>query len=157
LHIQHQFVQQHFSTTLEASFLPLTGMAPKETKKDSERHLKKAEELRGAEADAPTDAPTDGPTDDDEPEEPLLYDAEGGLMRPGTSAAGAASAAAGAAAAINAVVNPKVGASPTFLTLDSNDVEGVTQENGSGQESIDTIVQVAQQSPQEVEEVKEGA
>jgi hypothetical protein len=48
-------------------------MAPKETKKDRERRLKKEEQLRGAgavataAADAPTDAPTDGPTDDDEP------------------------------------------------------------------------------------------
>jgi hypothetical protein len=51
-------------------------MAPKETKKDRERRLKKAEEQEA------TDAPTDGPTDDDEPEEPLLYDAEG-VLRPG--------------------------------------------------------------------------
>jgi hypothetical protein len=70
-----------------------SGMAPKETKKDRERLLKKEEQLRGAGAvgthatDAPTNAPTDGPTNDDEPEELLLYDVEGGLMRPGTSAA----------------------------------------------------------------------
>jgi hypothetical protein len=45
-----------------------------------------AEELTTA-TDAPTDAPTDGPTeDDDKPDEELLYDAEGGLMKPGTSA-----------------------------------------------------------------------
>jgi hypothetical protein len=106
-------------------------MAPKETKKDRERRLKKADEqLRGAEAtDAATDAPTDGPTDDDEPEEPLLYDGEGGLMRPRTSADAAAAAAA--AAPINAVANAKVGASPKFSTSDSSDVEGITQEKGS--------------------------
>jgi hypothetical protein len=60
-------------------------MAPKETKKDRERRLKKAEELT-------TDAQTDGPTDDDEPDN-LLYDAEGGLIKPGISAAAAAAAA----------------------------------------------------------------
>jgi hypothetical protein len=100
-------------------------MAPKETKKNRERRLKKAEEqLRGAGAeatDAATDAPTDSPTDDDEPEEPLLYDAEGGLMRPGTSAVTAA------AAPNNAVA--KAGASPTFSTSDSSD--GIAQEKGS--------------------------
>jgi hypothetical protein len=54
---------------------------PKETKKDRERRLKKAEEL--------TDAPTDGPTDDDdEPEDELAYDAKGGLIKPGTSPEG---------------------------------------------------------------------
>jgi hypothetical protein len=97
-------------------------MAPKETKKDRERRLKKAEEeLRGAEAtDAATDAPTDSPTDDDEPEEPLLYDAEGGL-RPGTSAVAAA------AALNNAVAN--VGASLTFSSSDSSN--GIAQEKGS--------------------------
>jgi hypothetical protein len=43
-------------------------MAQKETKKDRERRLKKAEELT-------TDAPTDGPTDNDEPDDELLaYD-----------------------------------------------------------------------------------
>jgi hypothetical protein len=43
-------------------------MAPKETKKDRERRLKKSEELTTA-------APTDGPTDDDEPDDELLaYD-----------------------------------------------------------------------------------
>jgi hypothetical protein len=128
-----KFFQRHFSTTFR-SFLPSfdSGMAPKETKKDRERHLNKAEELRGAEAtDAATDAPTDSPTDDDEPEEPLLYNAEGGLMRPRTSAAAAA-------APINAVANAKVGASPIFSTLDSSDVEGVTQEKGSARASTGT-------------------
>jgi hypothetical protein len=111
-------------------------MAPKETKKDRERRLKKAEELRGAEAtDAATDAPTDGPTDDDEPDEELLYNAEGGLMRPGTSAAAATLAAA---ATINAVASAKVGASPTFST-DSSDVEGVTQEKGSARARTGTM------------------
>jgi hypothetical protein len=82
-------------------------MAPKETKKDRERRLKREEQLRGAGAvgtDAATDAPTDGPTGDNEQEEPLLYDAEGGLMRPGTSAAPPNNAVA------------KMGASPTFFT-----------------------------------------
>jgi hypothetical protein len=53
-------------------------MAPKETKKDKERRLKKAEELAATDADALTD----GPTDDDEPDEELLYNAEGGLLKP---------------------------------------------------------------------------
>jgi hypothetical protein len=112
------------------------GMALKETKKERERRLKKAEEqLRGAEAEA-TDAPTDGPTDDDKPGEPLLYDAEGGL-RPGTSAAAAAAAATGASAAasaapINAVASAKVGASLTLSTSDSSDVEGFMHEREKG-------------------------
>jgi hypothetical protein len=71
--INCRFFQRH----LEAFFLPSDSViAPKETKKDRERRLKKAEEL------TETDAPTDGPTDNDEPDEELLYDAEGGLMRP---------------------------------------------------------------------------
>jgi hypothetical protein len=58
-------------------------MAPKETKKDRERRLKKAEELTTA-TDAPTDAPTEGLTqDDDNPDEGLLYDAKGGLISRG--------------------------------------------------------------------------
>jgi hypothetical protein len=48
-------------------------MAPKETKKDRERRLKKAEELTMA-----TEAPTDSPTNDNKPDKELLYDAEGG-------------------------------------------------------------------------------
>jgi hypothetical protein len=62
-------------------------MAPKETKKDKERRLKKAEELAATNAKALTDAPTDGQTDCDDPDEELLYDAEGGLLKPkaGTS------------------------------------------------------------------------
>jgi hypothetical protein len=101
-------------------------MALKETKKDRERRLKKAEEQ---EQEA-TDAPTDGPTDD-EPEEPLLYDAEG-VLRPGTSAATAAAAASGASAAAsnNAVASAKVGAIPTFFSSDSES-DGVAQEKGS--------------------------
>jgi hypothetical protein len=34
-----------------------------------------------------TFAPTEGPTDNDKLDEELLYEAEGGLMKPGTSAA----------------------------------------------------------------------
>jgi hypothetical protein len=66
-------------------------MAPKVTKKEKEkRTAKKAEEM-AADAlteDAPTDSPADGPTDNDKPDEELLYDAEGALMKlkAGTSA-----------------------------------------------------------------------
>jgi hypothetical protein len=59
-------------------------MAPKETKRDKERRLK--EQAQEQEA---TDAATDGPTDN-EPEVPIQYDAEGVIMRPGTSSAAAA-------------------------------------------------------------------
>jgi hypothetical protein len=114
-------------------------MAPKETKKDRERRLKKAEEqLRGAgavatdAADAPTNAPTDGPTDDDEPEEPLLYNTEGGLMRPGTSAA----------ATNNAVA--KVGASPTLSSSDSSN--GIAQEKGSARRTGTTGTKAAKRA-----------
>jgi hypothetical protein len=132
-------------------------MAPKETKKDRERRLKKAEEqLRGAEA---TDAPTDGPTDDDEPEEPLLYDAEDVLMRPGTSTAAAA------AAPINAVACQGE-RQPHILDLRFEQRRGRHAGEGQGkdwyhgyegQESINAVVQVAQQSPQEGKEVEKGA
>jgi hypothetical protein len=48
-----------------------------------------------------TDAPTDGPTEDDnELDEELLYNAEGGLLKPGTSVE-ARAALAGITAAIS--------------------------------------------------------
>jgi hypothetical protein len=56
-------------------------------------------------------------------------------LRPGTSAAAAAAAATGAsasAAPINAVANAKVGASPTFSTSDSRNIEGFTHEREKG-------------------------
>jgi hypothetical protein len=71
---------------------------------DRERSLKKAEELT-------TDAPLDGPTDDNKPDNEMLYDAEGGLMKPGTSADAAAAAAAGRITVI-----------PDVSTLVSSDV-----------------------------------
>jgi hypothetical protein len=87
-------------------------MAPKETKKDRERRLKKAEELT-------TEALTDCPTDDDEPDDKLLaYDAEGGPIKPGTSA-DAATAAAATNAGTNVVVS-------TQISSDSSDDEGIT-------------------------------
>jgi hypothetical protein len=92
-------------------------MAQKESKKDRERPLKAQEQEA-------TDAPTDGPTDEEEP--PIQYEAEGVLMRPGTSAAAAAATAPGgsAPAASNAVAIAKVG------TLSSSDSEsdGVARE-----------------------------
>jgi hypothetical protein len=105
-------------------------MAPKETKKDRGRRLKKAEELTA------TDAPSDGPTDEDKPDEELLCDAEGGLTRPGTSAAAAASAAA----AVNAVASTKVGTSP-LISTDSSNADGVTtqEEKGSARARTGTL------------------
>jgi hypothetical protein len=94
-------------------------MAPKETKKDRERRLKKAEELTA------TDAPTDGPTDDDKPDEELLYDAEGGLMRPGTSAAAAAAAAAGS-------ITARAVAASTLVSSDWSDADGIITQEEKG-------------------------
>jgi hypothetical protein len=88
-------------------------MASKETK-DRERCLKKAVELTTA-----TDAPTDGPTDDNEPDEELLYDAEGELTRPGTSAAAAA------AVAPNAVAS-------ALISTDSSDADGIRTQEEKG-------------------------
>jgi hypothetical protein len=91
-------------------------MAPKETKKDRERRLKKAEELT-------TDAPTDGPTDDDEPDDDAIaYDGEGGLVKPGTSAAAAAAAAAVTTTAV----------ASTMLLSDSSEGFATQGEKGSG-------------------------
>jgi hypothetical protein len=90
-------------------------MAPKETKKDRERRLKKAEELT-------TDSPTDGPTDDDEPDEDAIaYYGEGGLVKPGTSAAASAAAAA---IATNAVAC-------TMVSSDSSEGFATQGEKGS--------------------------
>jgi hypothetical protein len=96
-------------------------MAPKETKKDRERQLKKAEELTTA-----TDAPMDGPTeDDDEPDKELLYNAEGGLLKPrdqpGTSVE-ARAALAGSTAAV----------STALVSTDSSDADGVTTQEEKG-------------------------
>jgi hypothetical protein len=85
----------------------------KETKKDRERRFKKAEELT-------TDAPTDGPINNDEPDE-LLYDAEGGLIKPGTSAAAAGSLTAGT----NVVAS-------TLISSDSSDADGITTQEEKG-------------------------
>jgi hypothetical protein len=125
-------------------------MAPKETKKDRERRLKKAEELT-------TDAPTDDPTDDDEPDDELAYDAEGGLVKPGTSAAAAAAAAS---VATNAVAS-------TIILSDSSNAEGfATQgEKGSARARTGTGTPqrqsrqhdaVDQVQAQEVKEIEEG-
>jgi hypothetical protein len=117
-------------------------MAPKETKKDRERRLKKAEELTTV-----TNAPTDGPTDDDEPDE----ERKGGLMRPGTSAATAAAVAPDAVAS-------------ALISTDSSDADGVTMQeekvlegkDGYAHEgkagSVDAVVQVQVQA-QEVKEI----
>jgi hypothetical protein len=108
-----------FQRHLEASFLPSdSGMAPKETKKDRERRLKKAEELT-------TDAPTNSPTDDDKPEDDAIaYGGEGGLVKPSTSTAAAAAATAAAAAVtITAVAST--------LMSDSSDVSATQGEKGS--------------------------
>jgi hypothetical protein len=91
-------------------------MAPKETKKDRERRLKKAEELT-------TDAsPADGPTDDDEPDDDAIaYDGEGGLVKPSTSAAAAAAVAAGTITAV----------ASTNLSSDLSDISATQGEKGS--------------------------
>jgi hypothetical protein len=95
-------------------------MAPKETKKDRERHLKKAEELTTtADADAPTDA--NNPSDNNELEEELLYDAEGGLLKP---QAGTSLKARAALAGSTAVV--------ALATTDSSDADGVTKQEEKG-------------------------
>jgi hypothetical protein len=92
-------------------------MAPKETKKDRERRLKKAEELITA-----TGAPTDGPTeDDDEPDEELLYDAEGGLLKPGTSVEARA-----------ALAGSTVAVSTALVFTDLSDADGVTTQEEKG-------------------------
>jgi hypothetical protein len=88
-------------------------MAPKETKKDRERRLKKAEELTTA-----TDAPTDGPTDNDKPDEELLYEAEGGLMKPGTSAAAGITAGTTVAS--------------TLVSSDTSDADCITTQGEKG-------------------------
>jgi hypothetical protein len=104
---------------LEAPFPSDNTIAPKETKKDRERRLKKAQELITA-----TDAPMDGPTDEDEPYEELLYDAEGGLMKPGTSAA-AASAAGSTTTGITVAFS-------TLVSSDLSDADGVTTQEEKG-------------------------
>jgi hypothetical protein len=117
-------------------------MAPKETKRDRERRLKAQEQEA-------TDAPTDGPTDD-EPEEPIQYDAEG-VVRPGTSAAAASTASgASAAAASNAVASAKGGtfSSSGFGVGRRREGEGEVRQDRyfCSQESFDVVFQVAQQS-----------
>jgi hypothetical protein len=90
-------------------------MAPKETKRDRERRLKAQEQEA-------TDAATDGPTDDD-PEVPLIqYDAEGVVMRPGTSSSAAAVSSAPGASAAAAVA--KVGS----LSSSDSESDGVARE-----------------------------
>jgi hypothetical protein len=91
-------------------------MAPKETKRDKERRLKAQEQEA-------TDAPTNGPTDDD-PEEPIQYDTEGVVMRPGTSSAAAAASTAPGASAAAAVAIAKVGS----LSLSDSESDGVARE-----------------------------
>jgi hypothetical protein len=105
-------------------------MAPKETKKDRERRLKKAEELTMA-----TEAPTDSPTNDNKPDKELLYDAEGGLTRPGTSAAAAAAAAAVASNAVASIL----------ISSDSSDADGNTtqEEKGSTRARTGRVKQAA--------------
>jgi hypothetical protein len=89
-------------------------MAPKETKRDRERRLKAQEQEA-------TDAPTDGPTDE---EEPIQYNAEGVLMRPGTSSADAAAPTASGASAAAAVAIAKVGS----LSSSDSESDGVARE-----------------------------
>jgi hypothetical protein len=91
-------------------------MAPKETKKDRERRLKKAE------VQMATDAPTDGPTDNNKPDEELLYDAEGGLMRPGTSAAAAAAGS----------ITTKIAMAASTQLSDSSSDKGITTQEEKG-------------------------
>jgi hypothetical protein len=88
-------------------------MAPKETKRDRERRLKAQEQEA-------TDAPTD-PTDK---EEPIQYDAEGVLMRPGTSSAAAAAPTASGESAAAAVAIAKVGS----LSSSDSESDGLARE-----------------------------
>jgi hypothetical protein len=82
----------------------------------------------------PTDTPTDDPTeDDDDPDEELLYDAKGGLMKPGTSVkARAALAGSSTAASTPALVSTDSSAAastPALVSTDSSDADGaITQE-----------------------------
>jgi hypothetical protein len=94
-------------------------MAPKETKRDRERRLLKAQEQEAT--DAATD---DGPTDDDvaSPEVPIEYDAMG-VVRPGTSSAAAAASTASGACAAAAVA--KVG---SLSMLSDSESDGVARE-----------------------------
>jgi hypothetical protein len=93
-------------------------MAPKETKRDRERRLLKAQEQEA------TDAATDGPTDDDvaSPEVPIEYNAIG-VVRPGTSSAAAAPSTASGACTAAAVA--KVGS----LSMSSDsESDGIARE-----------------------------
>jgi hypothetical protein len=91
-------------------------MAPKETKRDRERRLKAQEQEATA-----TDAASDGPTDDD-PEVPIQYDAEGVVMRPGTSSAAAAASSTVPGASAAAAV-AKMGLLSMSSHLDSDGIE----------------------------------
>jgi hypothetical protein len=106
-------------------------MPPKETKKDRERHLKKAEEL----TDAPTNCPTDN---DDELDNELAYDAEGRLLKPGTSTAATAAVAAATAAVAAAAALTNVVVS-TQLSDSSSDKGITTQGEGSVRASMGRI------------------
>jgi hypothetical protein len=121
-----QFVPCEFNIKLFVQLTPVLRhqfpdsgiMAPKETKRDRERRLLKAQEQEA------TDAATDGPTDDNvaSPEVAIEYDA-GGVVRPGTSSAAAAASTASGASAAAAVA--KVGS--LSMTSDSES-DGIARE-----------------------------